>query len=181
MGMFDEIMLPQSQTCPKCDREINIVQTKFFENLMVLYRVNDVIDAPTKQCIEKEQVFCTKCVLQFKDIYIIVKYGILIGVEEDYERAEVILKDYDKMDLVNTAHILSKENTENMRTIRGAINGIDRIIKWFDRSKAKIAKDELLRNPAFSFFDDSVRGKDIFTALRDCKKELEENKPDLFM
>lgn len=172
MGMFDEIVLEKSYKCLQCKRTINTIQTKHFDNTMALFYIGDVVNLKTDQAIFQEDVFCNKCVNNFAQVNIIVKHGILIGTKESYEESEKLLADFDRLDLVNYYHKAANANREKRRQLRYYNNQLDRIIEWYGRSKAEIAKDELLSTPLLRLLDDGIRNKDIITALKEFRKEL---------
>lgn len=78
--MFDTFEL-KDITCPKCNKEINEVQTKNLECLLQYYRPGDfIIDNDISKVTFKEQLYCDGC-NDFieQDVYIHIKKGVYIG------------------------------------------------------------------------------------------------------
>lgn len=80
MGMFDTFEL-NDITCPKCNKEINEVQTKNLECLLQYYIQGDfILDTNISKMTIKEQLYCNNC-NEFieQDVYIHIKKGVYIG------------------------------------------------------------------------------------------------------
>lgn len=92
MGMYDTIYFDRNFLCPICQRQIDSIQVKEFENLLECYHVKDPVSHAEDIRIVKDELFCNNCLKHTgKHIYIVVNRGILVGIADKLEEGKKLL------------------------------------------------------------------------------------------
>ena len=95
MGMFDTIIFDRPIPCPKCGAEIRSDQTKAFECTLDEYRIGDCIAHAEEIRIVGDELYCEACKAFTTRYYLAVYRGILVGIEQEREAAEALLRSFN--------------------------------------------------------------------------------------
>jgi len=167
MGMFDTIVFDKAYTCPQCGAEIASTQTKAFEQTLSNYHVKDCISHAEDIRIVKEELFCHKCShFGGQYVYLAIVRGILVGVVDTLQAAEVMLNDLNLEKMILWYHDLFTRYQSESREKRGSLNFMKHVVEWFEKGYHKIDEG-----------DAATKGKLLFIwnkeLLQDAKEPLE--------
>jgi hypothetical protein len=116
MGMFDTIIFDRPIPCAKCGAEIRSDQTKAFECTLDEYRIGDCIAHAEESRIVRDELFCWQC-KEFTGThyYLAVYRGILVGIEQEREAAEALLRSFSFEKLLLWYHDLYRQRERARR------------------------------------------------------------------
>ena len=109
MGMFDTIIFDRPIPCPKCGAEIRSDQTKAFECTLDDYRIGDCIAHAEEIRIVGDDLYCDACKAFTTRYYLAVYRGVLVGIEQEREAAEALLRSFNFEKLLLWYHDLYRK------------------------------------------------------------------------
>lgn len=143
MGMYDTIIFAEPIACPTCGAEIRSDQTKAFECTLENYRVGDCIAHAEESRIVGDDLFCTQCrAMTGMRYYLAVYRGILVGIEQERQAAEELLRSFSFEKLLLWYHDLYRTRERARSKIRRAEGFMYNVCEWFERGYDKPVPEE---------------------------------------
>lgn len=143
MGMFDTIIFDRPIPCPKCGAEIRSDQTKAFECTLDEYRVGDCIAHAEEIRIVGDELFCGQCRgFTGTRYYLAVYRGILVGIEQEREAAEALLRSFSFEKLLLWYHDLYRQRERARGDNRRAEAFMRNVCEWFERGYDKMPPED---------------------------------------
>ena len=141
MGMFDTIHLSPPLACPACGAEQSTQQTHAFEDVMADYRIGSVVRGGVFKGIIRERFWCDACYKAGNPteipLYLVIWHSVLAGVELDLVRAEAVLANMDRLDLLGWLDEAQQKEILWKRRFHGLMHDVQR---WHEHV-------ELQKNP----------------------------------
>jgi hypothetical protein len=133
MGMFDTIIFDRPIPCAQCGAEIRSDQTKAFECTLDDYRIGDCIAHAEEIRIVRDELFCGKCTEFTGAYYYLAVYrGVLVGIEQEREAAEVLLRGFNFEKLLLWYHDLYRKRQRALADNRRAEAFMRQVCEWFE-------------------------------------------------
>lgn len=143
MGMFDTIIFEKPISCPTCGAEIRSDQTKAFECTLENYRIGDCIAHAEESRIIGDELFCSHCrAMTGTRYYLAVYRGILVGIEQERQAAEEILRSFNLEKLLLWYHDLYRTRERTRADLRRAEGFMYNVCEWFERGYDKPVPEE---------------------------------------
>ena len=143
MGMFDTIIFDRPIPCPKCGAEIRSDQTKAFECMLDDYRIGDCIAHAEEIRIVRDELFCGKCTEFTGAYYYLAVYrGVLVGIEQEREAAEALLRTFSFEKLLLWYHDLYRKRERARGETRRAEGFMVNVCEWFEGGYDKMAPED---------------------------------------
>jgi hypothetical protein len=144
MGMFDTIIFDQPLPCPKCGVEIRSAQTKAFECTLDDYRIGDCVAHAEESRIVRDELFCWQCrAFTGTHYYLAVYRGILVGIEQEREAAEALLRSFNFEKLLLWYHDLYRQRERARGATHRAEMFMHNVCEWFEGGYDKLAPEGL--------------------------------------
>jgi hypothetical protein len=143
MGMFDTILFDRPIPCPKCGAEIRSDQTKAFECTLDDYRIGDCIAHAEEIRIVGDELYCEACKAFTTRYYLAVYRGVLVGIEQEREAAEALVRSFNFEKLLLWYHDLYRKRQRALADNRRAEAFMRQVCEWFDGGHAKQAPEGL--------------------------------------
>jgi len=143
MGMFDTIIFDRPIPCPKCGAEIRSDQTKAFECTLDDYRVGDCVAHAEEIRIVRDELFCGKCTAFTGAYYYLAVYrGILVGIEQEREAAEALLRSFNFEKLLLWYHEMYRQRERACGATHRAEMFMHNVCEWFEGGYDKMAPED---------------------------------------
>lgn len=186
MGLFDTVEFDRPIECKVCGKEHNDVQTKHFENLMISYKVGDVLPCHIITGVLEEYFYCShddESIESSKQkIYFVIWHNILVDVMETYEDAEQRLGAFGKGYLYLMYRDLYKEYKKFRHKFNSVKSWTQQYIGYSqlsEKERDKLAKDEdvdLSDLHIKHFAEEMAEEADPIEAFEDYLNELDMRK-----
>lgn len=139
MGMFDTIHLKHPLVCPTCGGQEHDFQTHAFDDVMANYRIGSRVGGALLTGIVQERFWCSDCHKAGQSaespVYLIVWHTILVGVEQDFARAESSLAAVDRLDLIGWLDEAQRNETRWKRRFYGLFHDVRRWHEHLERER----------------------------------------------
>ncbi|MCU0777821.1 MAG: hypothetical protein MUF86_09175 [Akkermansiaceae bacterium] len=139
MGMFDTIHLKSPLICPVCGGQEHSYQTHAFDDVMANYRIGSVVGGALLTGIVQERFWCSACHKVGKSaespVYLVVWHSILVGLEQDFARAEARLSAVDRLDLIGWLDEAQRNENRRKRRYYGFLNDVRRWHEHLERER----------------------------------------------
>ena len=132
MGMFDTIIFDRPIPCPKCGAEIRSDQTKAFECTLDDYRIGDCIAHAEEIRIVGDELYCEACKAFTTRYYLAVYRGVLVGIEQEREAAEALLRSFNFEKLLLWYHDLYRKRERARGATHRAEMFMHNVCEWFE-------------------------------------------------
>lgn len=180
MGLFDTIEFPNPIKCNECGKEHSSTQTKMFENLLNFYTVGDFLPGNMITGVLKESLYCNhddeeKESSWDQEIYLAVWHNILIGIFEDYDKAENKVRTFSQGDLYLLYQTLHEDRNKYRFKFNAVKHWTEDYIEYQQltpKEREKLLREEhsLLNIHMKSFVEGIEESK---TPFKDYLKELD--------
>jgi hypothetical protein len=142
MGMFDTIIFDRSIPCPKCGAEIRSDQTKAFECTLDDYRIGDCVAHAEEIRIVGDELYCEACKAFTTRYYLAVYRGVLVGIEQEREAAEALLRSFNFEKLLLWYHDLYRQRERARGATHRAEMFMRNVCEWFEGGYDKMAPED---------------------------------------
>lgn len=172
MGMFDTIIFDRPIPCAKCGAEIHSDQTKAFECILGEYRIGDCIAHAEEvgslgcRCIVGDDLYCGACKAFSTRYYLAVYRGVLVGIEQEREAAEALVRSFNFEKLLLWYYDLYHKRQHALADNRRAEAFMRQVCEWFEGGYDKQAPEGLGSLRFFLSRDILAKSETPLAALR---------------
>jgi hypothetical protein len=150
MGMYDTIIFARPIPCSKCGAEIRSDQIKAFDCALHEYRIGDCIAHAEEIRVVSDELYCEECKAYTTHYYLAVHRGVLVGIEQEREAAELLLRSFNFEKLLLWYHDLYHKRQRTLADNRRAAAFMRNVCEWFGGGYDKLApEDEPIRRWLF--------------------------------